>query len=465
MFRVTGLCAALLGAALSAGAAQAEPVDLLAIATDALALNPRYAAARAEYQAARELVPIAQGKLLPQVGLLGTADWTDQHIEGTYYGIPNVDRKDGYESYLYGAVLKQALFRADLFAGLSQAELRVQAAAYALEAAQDELLIDVAEAYFGVLAAQDALGSTRAELQALAEQVQMLSGRMEAGLATEADLKGAQALFELAQADELEAQNISLTTTARLESLTGKSYPQIKRLPENMQLLAPQPQDENAWVQRAEQHNALVLAQRAAAAAAKVDRVRASRLHWPKLDIDGGIFQLDNGGGLSGDRTERYDRIGVNLEVPIYSGGQVAAGVRQAEQLERRAQALLSDVTSKAVRDTRLAYLNSLSGLHRVNALKRAVEAAAAAEASARVGFEAGTRGSTDVLEALGQRYSAERNYAGARYKALINALRLKQQTGQLATADLALISRLLRAEAAEATAGSTEAAAPSAQP
>lgn len=451
MLRVTVLGAALLCAVLATGAARAEAVDLLTICNDALRLNPRYAAARAEYLAARELVPLAQGKLLPQVGLMGTADWTDQHIDGTYYGIPDVDRHDGYESYLYGAVLKQALFRADLFAGLSQAELRVQAAAHALEAAQDELLIDVAEAYFAVLAAQDALTSTRAEVQSLTEQVQLLNGRLAAGLATEADLKSAQALFELAQADELEALNATLTTTARLESLTGRSYPALKRLPDNMQILPPSPQDENAWIKRAEQNNAAVLAQRAAAEAAKMDRLRASRLGWPRLELDGGMFQLDNGGGLSGDRTERYDRIGINLEVPIYSGGQISAGIRQAEQMQHRAEALLSEVISKAVRDTRLAYLNSLSGLHRVNALKRAVEAAVAAESAARAGYEAGTRNSTDVLEALGQRYAAERNYAAARYKALINALRLKQQAGQLATADLAMISRLLRAGPAAA--------------
>ncbi len=446
----TKLLALLAGLVCGFGANAAEPVDLLSIATDALSLNPRYAAARAEYLAARELVPIAKGKLLPQIGLMGSADWTEQDVEGEYYGIRDINREDGYETYLYGAVLQQALFRADLFVGLSQADLRVKAAAHALEAAQDELLIDVAEAYFSVLAAQDALTSTQAEVKSLGEQVQTLHGRVDAGLATEADLKDAQARFELVLADELEAQNSVLTTTARLESLTGKSYPQLKRLPENMQLLPPNPQDEQAWIERAKLGNSALLAQRAAAEAAKMDNLRARRVAWPKLDINGGVFQLDNGGGVSGDRIERYDRIGVNLEVPIYSGGQISAGIRQTEQMQKRADALLDDVTSKAVRDTRLAYLNSVSGLHRANALKRAVEAAVAAEQGARAGYDAGTRSSTDLLETLGQRYRAERNYASARYKALINALRLKQQTGQLVTADLAMISRLLRAAAAE---------------
>ena len=446
----TKLLGLLAGVLCGFGANAAEPVDLLSIATDALSLNPRYAAARAEYLAAKELVPIAEGKLLPQIGLMGSADWTHQDVEGEYYGVRNIDRSDGYETYLYGAVLQQALFRADLFVGLSQADLRVQAAAHALEAAQDELLIDVAEAYFSVLAAQDALTSTQAEVKSLGEQVQTLRGRADAGLATEADLKDAQARFELVLADELEGQNSVLTTTARLESLTGKSYPRLKRLPENMQLLPPQPQDELAWIERAKLNNSAVLAQRAAAAAAKMDNLRARRVAWPKLDINGGVFQLDNGGGVSGDRIERYDRIGVNLEVPIYSGGQISAGIRQTEQMQKRADALLDDVTSKAVRDTRLAYLNSLSGLHRASALKRAVEAAVAAEDGVRAGYDAGTRSSTDLMETLGQRYRAERNYAAARYKALINALRLKQQTGQLVTADLAMISRLLRAAAAE---------------
>ena len=444
-------CAGLLALLLMGGAATAaEPVDLLEICNDALNLNPRYAAARAEYLAARELVPIAQGKLLPQIGLSGEANYISHRVQGDFFGLIDVDRDDDYESYQYGAVLEQALFRADLFLGKTQAEVRVRAASYVLEAAQDALLIDVAEAYFAVLAAYDAQTSAEAEARSFGEQVEMLGSRVDAGLTTEAELKAAQARHELALADRLEAENAIMTTTARLESLTGKRYPRLKRLPEDLRLLPPQPQDEQVWISRAEAANAAVLAQRALAEAAKLDHERALKTAWPRVSLNGLLVRLDNGGGVNGERDDQYDRVGVSVEVPIYSGGQISAAQRQTKELENRAVALVEEASAKAVRDARLAYLNNLSGLQRVDALNRVVEASRASEQAARAGYEAGTRSSTDLLQALDQRYRAERDYSLARYRALINSLRLKQQAGQLLTADIAQISRLLRAAPAQ---------------
>ncbi|HEY0973503.1 MAG TPA: TolC family outer membrane protein [Solimonas sp.] len=437
----------LLVAGCASGAARAsEPVDLLTICNDALSLNPRYAAARAEYLAAKQLVPLAKSRLRPQVGLGAAAYYVDHSVEGDYYGLIDIDRSDEFSSIQYGVSVNQALFRADLFLGKTHAELRVRAAGYTLEAAQDLLLLEVAEAYFAVLAAQDALASTEAAERAFGEQAELLRLRTEAGLVTEADHKGAQALHALAEANRLDAANALLTTTARLESLTGKHYPQIKRLPHDLRPQPPEPYDEQVWIRRAQDGNAVVLAQRAAAEVAKIDNERVQKAAWPRLDLEGRLTYLDNGGGVSGEREDHYNRIGVTLRLPIYTGGQISAGLRLTEELQRRAEATVEDVTAKAVRDTRVAYLNSLAGQKRVDALQRAVEASQAYERSARVGYDAGTQSSTDLLQALEQRYRAERDYSLARYMALMSSLRLKAQVGQLLTADIAQINRLLQA-------------------
>ncbi len=73
------------------------------------------------------------------------------------------------------------------------------------------------------------------------------------------------------------------------------------------------------------------------------------------------------------------------------------------------------------------------------------MEAAVSAEAAIRAGYGAGTRSNTELLDSVGNRYRAERDHAGARYKTLVNSLRLKQLSGQLLTADLAQLNRLLR--------------------
>ena len=421
------------------------PADLLTICNDALQFNPTYAAVRAQFEAAKELKPLARGKLLPQLGVRGQFDWVHQSIEGTYYGIIDINASDTFTRTLYGAQLTQALYRPDLFLGLDKAELQQKQAFFALDAAQEALLVGVAEAYFALLAARDAQVFAKARKDTLYQQLDYIQSRTQAGLATEADQKAGQAAYELAFADAAAADSALRAAQITLESITGRAYGELKVLPPTIALAPPQPAVESVWVERARDENSAVLAARANVEVARVDRRLAQRSRYPKLDINGTAYSLDNGGGITGDRKEEDAYIGLQLNVPIYSGGQVSAAIRAAEQLETKAEAEAEAATTKAVRDTRIAFLNTSAGLQRVLALRRAVEAAVDAEATARTGMEVGTRTNGDVLDAIEKRYQAEANFAAARYKFLVNTLQLKQLSGNLLTADLALINRLLQ--------------------
>ncbi|MDP9142536.1 MAG: TolC family outer membrane protein [Pseudomonadota bacterium] len=418
--------------------------DLLAVCNDALQANPAYRAARAQYRAAKELLPQASGKLLPQLGLRAQYDWIDESITGDYYGVVDYDNDDQFDRLFYGAQLTQALYRPELFADRKQAQLQITQAEHVLQAQQDVLLIQVAEAYFGLLAAQDAVAFSSAETQALAEQLEQVRIRVESGLVTDADLKGTTALHELALAREVEARNAVANAETRLEAITGRSYSAVKRLPLNVTLLAPEPADENVWIKRAESDNPGVLAQRLGVSVAGLEQHKADRLAWPKLDLVGLAYDLDAGGGATGERDEVQQQIGVVFNMPLYAGGQISATRRQAEAMNERAAAMLDDGISQIVRDTRIAYRNATAGLTRVNALKRGLDATIAYEAATRSGYEAGTLPSTDVLEAVERRFAAERDFAFARYQVLLSSLRLKLLAGNLLVADLAQINRIL---------------------
>lgn len=422
-----------------------EFADLLAICNDALLFNPTYAAARSAYQAAQEAIPLARGKLLPQLGARAQVDRVNEDIQGNYYGAVDISISETYTRTLYGAQLTQAVYRPDLFLGLSKAELQQKQAFFGMDAAQDALLMGIAEAYFGVLAAQDAQTFARSQQETLRQQFDYISSRAEAGLATISDLKAAQAAYELAVADASAADNTLMAALISLGSITGKNYRKLKRLPAEIALTPPQPADENIWIERARTQNPAVLAAQAAMEVARVDRRIAQRGRYPKVDVTGLAYKLDNGGGLTGDRIEEDMRIGAALSLPLYSGGQISAAIRGATALEDKAEAEAAAATSRAVRETRIAYLNTSAGLQRVLALKRAVEAAIEAESSARAGYDAGTRTNADVLDAIDKRYQAEANFAAARYKFLVNSLQLKQLSGNLLTADLAQINRLLQ--------------------
>lgn len=451
------LMAALLGAAIdvhAAGEAALAPTrprdgsgpqaDLLAVSADALRGNAKYNGALAEYRALKELVPQARGKLLPQLSLFGDYALSDESIDGTYYGVKNIDREDSYKRGAYGATLSQTLINTDQFYGLDQAGLRVQQGGYLLDAAQGELLVNVAESFFALLGAEGNLTLARAKMNDLKQEFDQVSGRASAGLSTKADVKTAEAGYELAVADETQANNAVVGRRARLTAITGEQYGLLKKLPDDVLLEAPQPADEQVWIERTLARNPNVLAKQAALEIARLERDKAQWRRAPKLRLNGRAYALNSDGGIEGARDETDQRISLSLNLPLYSGGQISSEIREAQALYERAQANLQDARAQAVLQTRLAYMNSTDGLRKVLALRRAVEAADAAVDATRGGFEAGTRTYADVLSAVERRYSAHSDYAVARYTFLVDSLRLRQDAGMPLSADLARINRLL---------------------
>ena len=446
------------GSATAAGEAALAPTliqdgsgpvaDLLSVSSDALRGNARYKSSLAEYRALKEQVPQARGKRLPQLRLFGDYSYFEEAIDGTYFGVTGIDREDSFTRSAYGATLSQSLFNADLFYGLDQAELRVTQAGHLLEAAQGELLVGVAEAFFALLAHQGNYQLSQSKMNDLEQEFRQVSGRAAAGLATRADVKQAQAAFEVATADVAQASNAVTGRRARLTLITGAQYGTLKKLPVDIPLDLPDPPDEKTWIERTLARNPTVLARRAGLEAARLELKKAKMRRLPRLSAEGTAYALDSDGGIEGKRSELLERVGVRMVLPLYSGGQISSEIREAEALLQRAEAQLQEARAQAVLQTRLAFLNNTDGLKKVAALKRAVEASNEAVEATRGGFESGTRTYAEVLSAVEHRHSAQTDYALARYNFVVDSLRLKQEAGMLMTADLARINQMLELDA-----------------
>ena len=97
-----------------------------------------------------------------------------------------------------------------------------------------------------------------------------------------------------------------------------------------------------------------------------------------------------------------------------------------------------------ASQQSRTAYLDVVSGISGVKALKQALASSNLALEATQAGFEVGTRTSVDVLISLRETYRTQRDYAGARYQYLLNKLRLKQAAGILTEDDLLEVNNIL---------------------
>ncbi len=415
--------------------------DLRTVYELALARDAQYQAAQAQYLAAREASPQARSFLLPQVNAFAKADHSGQSIT-------NDDRFPDQDidtnRYGYGITLNQVLFNRDLFLGLDQAEKSVLRAEALLEDARQDLLIRVARAYFDVLAAEDTLKAVSAAKEAFKRQMDQAQKRFEVGLIAITDYKEAQAAYDSATASEIAARNSLQVAQTALEAIVGKKLGEPSELSERFELLRPDPDDIDAWIQKAEQENVQIIAARYATDTALIEVKRQRAGHWPTLGLNASAIQDNTSAGLFGGRDVGTLSVGVRLDLPIFSGGFVSSRVREAGHNFEASREQLVQVRREVTKQTSDAYLTVLSNISRVQALKRAVESNQASYEATQAGFEVGTRTSVDVSQAIRNLFEAERDYKVARYEYIVATLLLKRAAGMLGQQDIKRINAWL---------------------
>ncbi len=423
---------------LAALAWPAAGADLLGVYRDALASDPAYRAARAQYAAGRERLPQARAGYLPLV--TGSA--------GAYRN--NLDRSDSpdvnYSNQTYSLTLTQPLFRWQNWVAISQAEQVLLQVEAAFATAGQDLILRVAQAYFDVLLARDNEALSEAQKKAIAEQLAQARRNFEVGTATIVDTLEAQARFDQASAKEIADKNDLEVKTRALQQLIGKPAGALAPLKEPLPLAQPEPANIEAWVGAASDGSLSVAAARAAFEIARqeVERVRAG--HYPTVDLAATYTHNRNPNLTSGIGTlaQSTTTAGVVLSVPLYAGGLTQSRVREALALRDRAQEDLENVQRSVAQSVRQQYLNVTSGIAQVRALEQALASTQSQLESTILGRDVGVRTSVDVLNAQQQVFQTRRDLQAARYAYLLNTLRLKAAAGALKEPDLEQVSRAL---------------------
>ena len=157
-------------------------------------------------------------------------------------------------------------------------------------------------------------------------------------------------------------------------------------------------------------------------------------------------MRSDSGNPFAPADTENISKgIGLQLNIPIYSGGQTSSRVRQAVAQHRSAKEKLERIARETTRKARDAYLGIISGIATVKALEQSVQSSSTALQATEAGYDVGTRTTVDVLEARRRLYSAQTNLAISKYDYLKNIIRLKQAAGTLSRQDLTQIDNWLQ--------------------
>ena len=446
-----------LALALGLAGAGASAQSLQALYDAARGYDATYLGAQASVQAAQARADQANALWLPTVGLQASSTLSrsesSSHTVGT-----GVDQSQSSEVHTrsdqVGLSASQTLFNGANSATIRQAERGLKVAEAQLRAAEQDLIIRVAQAYFDVLGAQDALLTVQANKKANAEQLASAKRNFEVGTATITDTREAQARYDLVLAQEVAADNDLRVKKLALEQLVGRQglTPRPLAAPVALPTLAPASVDE--WVNRAEAENTAVAQARLAQEVARLETDKARAGHLPTVVL-GATYGRSYPAGSTDTTTNGFPTttrlgnghsatLGVTVTVPLFAGFAVQNRVRETLSLEDKARNDLEAARRSVTQGTRSAFFGVQAGQAQVKALEAAESSSKLALEATQLGYKVGVRVNLDVLNAQTQLFQTQRDLAKARYDVIVGGLKLRQVAGTLAPEDVGNVNALL---------------------
>lgn len=435
------LCVGLL---LLGGLGTAHAVGIAELYQEARLSDPQYAAAKADWEAVKTLVPQALGQLMPQISFSGSRIKNDMANE-----VRTASGRARSTEYDFAAKsgtlnLNQALVRPQAWINYTQSKVQVRQADEQLRQAEQDLILRLSQAYFDVLLAEDNVLLLAEQKAAIGEQLKQAKRYFEGGVGTITDINEAQARYDTIVAQELAVQNNREVKVRAIEQLVGKVYRYLAPLGPSLALESPAPADVEQWLAFSLENNPQLRARQATFDVAQQEIYKNFAAHLPTVDVVASRGRSEDPSFTMIDNVNWSNTVGIQVSVPIFSGGTTQGRVNQASALKERSRSEMEATKRAVVQSTRQEYLNVVSGVAQVKALEQAVKSNELALYSAKKGQEAGLRTSFDVLNTQQLLFSTKRDLAQERYRYVLSRLRLRAAAGLLADEDVALLQHWL---------------------
>ena len=430
----------------------ASAIDIADAYRDALVNDPVLGAARAGYEARKELIPQARSNLLPKMNMSGATSWNERSFpvpprvdfnpdSPTFGTIAPVADQD-FNEHQWVARIDQPIFNLSSWHTWRSARSTVAGAEATLAEAEQGLIVRVVQAYLNVLRAQDRLDAALAQEAAVNRQLEQVQQRFDVGLVAITDVLEAQAGYDNAVVDRIQADGDRYIFFETLQTLIGASFEAIDRLSEDLPIVNPEPRNEEQWVQTALDSNHNIAAARAQLEAA--NRTVAARRAGHLPTLDGSITRSHYVTGGASFLANKIDTTtwALSMNLPIYQGGFTNSRTKEARALAEQAREDLLNQQLTVSRDTRNLFQAVATDVVRVGARTKAIASSQSALEATQTGYEVGTRNIVDVLLAQQRLYASQFDYADSRYNYVIDLMRLKQTAGILEEEDLMEVNR-----------------------
>lgn len=377
----------------------------------------------------------AFSKLLPQIFAVGNYSYNDLHQQAgqsslSLSSLPAIDQQ---YSGLRGTVqLRQALFDLASFYRWQSAENVILQSEQELEAARIAVAGDLVDRYLRAVEATDNIAYVASETKAVESQLKGLQRMHERQMVKVTDLYEVEAYYQTLATRGIEARNAKDVALEKLRELAGGSVRDVN--PVGREHFPPVPRAPDEWVQEATRNNpALTALQHGIDATDKL--VTSSRAeHAPLLTLQVSETYADTGFDNRSQPPYNVFTAGVQLTVPIFEGGRVQAGVRDAQARHRIAREQFEQKRREIEQETRTAYMDAMASYSRIDSTRQEVRAQEKAAEAQERGYELGASTIVDLLEARRRLLKARVEQAKARYDYIRGLVGLQVRVGSLST-------------------------------
>jgi len=430
-----------------------ETTNLISLYQEALRNDSLLSSARFQNAAAQELVKQGKSLFLPNISMNASFDKQDKERRFLTSSLPSNDllsgKKTNYETYDYGVTVKQPLFNYSAYAEYKKILTQISLSDKQLIKTQQDLIFRISEAYFEALLAKNQVDLFQYQRASIQEQLLKAEAQFEAGLISVTDINEAKTKKALIEAQQLSAIQKLKIKKREIQIITGKlpgkltplrpliTFSEIDNLADDWILIA---QENNLELQI--KKDEIKIAER------EIDARRSG--HYPTIDaIASRSRNWDKGGypygATKNEGIRSYsDSIGVEISIPIFSGGMTSSRVREAVLLKNKLEEDEEYLRRGIELEVRDYYLSLQTNFSEISAYQQATEAAAIQLESTQLGFQEGLRNSVEVLDSQQTLFNAKLNILESRYNYIMNFINLKLAVGMLSISDLDEINQYL---------------------
>ena len=421
-------------AALHAPAASA--LGLLQAYEAALNNDPAYQSAIHENDAGQQNRLLGRSTLLPTVAASyqtskASAEITNKSAQGNNTVNPR------YTSSAAVLQFKQPIINFDGLARYRQGVAQSKYSSALFEGRREDLVIRLVSAYADAQYSEDQLALATAQRDTFGEQMRVNDRMFAKGEGTRTDSLETQAKFDLAEAQVIEAADALNTARNSLSGIVGMEITVLDGLSPNFKVKPMQPARYEEWKTLALDRNAEIISLRHALDAAREEINKQRAGHLPRLDLVASVEKNQSNTINTYNQDSNVRSVGVQLQIPIYSGGYVNAATTQAVAQFEKTRSDLDTKISQVTVELRKQYDLAQSSTAHIDALVKSVNSANLLVEATRQSIKGGVRINVDLLNAQQQVYTARRDLALARYNYLLSYLRLRNAAGILGGDDV----------------------------